>query len=66
MRGQRVTITGTGFSPNERLDLQRLTVAIGGSYLPDLIHRSTDPTCYTTHLVCKRILDAFGTAKYTR
>ncbi len=62
----KVVVTGTGFSKPERDELRHAVSLLGARYLPDLVHCSTSPHCHTTHLVCKTMLDAFGTPKYTR
>ncbi|GAX78716.1 hypothetical protein CEUSTIGMA_g6154.t1 [Chlamydomonas eustigma] len=63
---EKVVVTGTGFNITERAFLQNVTLQLGAGYLPDLVHRSTNSRLYTTHLVCKSMLDAFGTQKYMR
>ena len=62
----RVVITGTGFAPEERRQLQQWVLKLGARYSPDLVHSSTSPHCHTTHLVCKSMVDAWGSPKYTR
>ncbi|KAG1661688.1 hypothetical protein FOA52_001965 [Chlamydomonas sp. UWO 241] len=64
--GQRLVVTATGFTPAEREELCRMAEALGGCYLPELVHRATAPRDYTTHLVCKSMMCAFGTPKFTR
>ena len=63
---RNASTAGTGFSKLEREELQHACMQLGARYLPDLVHSSTSPHCHTTVLICKTIVDAFGTVKYTR
>jgi hypothetical protein len=62
----RSTRSHAGFKRHERDALRGVVESMGARFSPDLVHRSTAPGCFTTTLVCKRLLDAFGTPKYTR
>ncbi|GBF95570.1 hypothetical protein Rsub_08551 [Raphidocelis subcapitata] len=54
----RVVVCASGFHGAAKAQLQAQVAALGGAYRGDLVRG------VTTHLVCRRLLDAFGSAKY--
>eukprot|EP00878_Enallax_costatus_P033086 GHUV01036472.1.p1 GENE.GHUV01036472.1~~GHUV01036472.1.p1 ORF type:complete len:277 (+),score=105.12 GHUV01036472.1:647-1477(+) len=56
----RVVLTASGFHGAAKQELQRLASSIGATYSGDLVQG------VTTHLICKRLIDCFGSIKYQR
>lgn len=56
----KIVVTSTGFPSKERNALKYRLQQLGITYSGDLVHGNGG----TTHLLCYRLLDAFGSPKY--